>query len=252
MADSKKLHVAVFPWLAFGHMIPFLELGKKIAENGHFVSFISTPRNIKRLPKIRENLSSSINLVELPLPHETNLPQNAEATIDIPYHLIPYLKKAYDGLQETLAHFLQTNTPDWIIYDFAPHWLPPIAARLGISRAFLSVCNASTAAFFGPLRSEIREAYGLRTKPEHFTVPPKWISFPFKSVFRLFEANKFVESLLQNESGVSDSYRLWHCVEGSQLYLLRSCREFEQDCLNLLPELLSKPVIPVGLLLGAR
>ncbi|KAJ0046445.1 hypothetical protein Pint_05383 [Pistacia integerrima] len=61
MADAKQLHVAMFPWLAFGHMIPYFELAKRIAQKGHKVSFISTPRNIKRLPKIPPNLSSLMN-----------------------------------------------------------------------------------------------------------------------------------------------------------------------------------------------
>ncbi|CAK9172431.1 unnamed protein product, partial [Ilex paraguariensis] len=50
MASKSKLHVVMFPWLAFGHMISFLDLFKFIAQKGHKVSFISTPRNIKRLP----------------------------------------------------------------------------------------------------------------------------------------------------------------------------------------------------------
>ncbi|CAN1180156.1 UDP-glycosyltransferase 91A1 [Linum perenne] len=60
MADDeskKQLHIAVFPWLAFGHMIPFLELSKRIAQKGHTISFISTPRNINSLPQIPPHLS---------------------------------------------------------------------------------------------------------------------------------------------------------------------------------------------------
>ena len=57
MAELKKLHIAMFPWLAFGHIIPFLELGKLIARKGQRVSFISTPRNIERLPKILPDVS---------------------------------------------------------------------------------------------------------------------------------------------------------------------------------------------------
>ncbi|MFS8009991.1 putative soyasaponin III rhamnosyltransferase [Helianthus anomalus] len=48
--DHKQLHVAMFPWLAFGHIIPFLELSKIIAQKGHKVSFLSTTRNIQLSP----------------------------------------------------------------------------------------------------------------------------------------------------------------------------------------------------------
>ncbi|QHO40008.1 Putative UDP-rhamnose:rhamnosyltransferase [Arachis hypogaea] len=112
MADQpKKLHIAVFPWLAFGHIIPYFELAKLIAQKGHKVSFISTPTNIKRLPKLPSNLQPLVELIELSLPHVENLPQNAEATMDIPQHIVPYLKKAFDGLQQSLAKFLESSTP---------------------------------------------------------------------------------------------------------------------------------------------
>ncbi|MED6195965.1 hypothetical protein PIB30_042843 [Stylosanthes scabra] len=84
---NRKLHIAMFPWLAFGHMIPFYELAKLIAQKGHKVSFISTPRNIKRLPKLPSNLQPFVEFIELPLPNVENLPQNAESTLDVPYHI---------------------------------------------------------------------------------------------------------------------------------------------------------------------
>uniref|UniRef100_A0A0R0KRD6 Uncharacterized protein n=1 Tax=Glycine max TaxID=3847 RepID=A0A0R0KRD6_SOYBN len=80
MVQQHKLHIALFPWPAFGHIGPFFELAKLIAQKGHKISFISTPRNIHRLPK---------------------------ATMDIPQHIVPYLKKAYDDLQEPLTKFLR-------------------------------------------------------------------------------------------------------------------------------------------------
>ncbi|RDX61906.1 putative UDP-rhamnose:rhamnosyltransferase 1, partial [Mucuna pruriens] len=140
--EHQKLHIAVFPWLAFGHIGPFFELAKQIAQKGHKISFISTPRNIHRLPKLPENLQTSVDLIEFPLPHVDKLPQNAEATVDIPLHIIPYLKKAFDGLEEPLTKFLERCTPDWIICDFAPYWLPPISSKLGISCIFFSIFSA--------------------------------------------------------------------------------------------------------------
>ncbi|XP_065616898.1 putative UDP-rhamnose:rhamnosyltransferase 1 [Quercus suber] len=214
MAKRKKLHIAMFPWLAFSHIIPFLELGKLIAQKGHCISFISTPRNIDRLPSIPPHLTPLITLVKLPLPRVENLPENAMATMDVPHHIVPYLKLAYDSLDEPLSHFLESSAPDWIIHDFAPHWLPPIATKLGISRVFFRIFKASTLCLFRPVNQ------GTHDPPmelQHLLVPPKWVSFPTKIVFRLFEAKKIFEVLFEeNCSGVSDSFRLMTTVSGTK------------------------------------
>nr|GMC88557.1 UDP-glycosyltransferase 91A1 [Ipomoea batatas]GME20529.1 UDP-glycosyltransferase 91A1 [Ipomoea batatas]GME20532.1 UDP-glycosyltransferase 91A1 [Ipomoea batatas] len=96
--EGGKLHIVMFPWLAFGHMIPYFELSKLIAFKGHKVSFVSTPRNIDRLPKLSSSLASQISFVKLPLPHVKNLPENAEATIDVPYDKVKYLKYLMDWI----------------------------------------------------------------------------------------------------------------------------------------------------------
>ncbi|CAN1180168.1 Putative UDP-rhamnose:rhamnosyltransferase 1 [Linum perenne] len=132
-------------------MIPFLELSKLIAQKGHSISFISTPRNIQRLPPIPLHLSHLINFVPIPLPAgDGHLPDGAESTSDLPQDLVPYLKLAHDALEPELTQFLETKRPDWIIYDFAPHWLPPIAAKLGVNRIYFSINFAATWCFFAP------------------------------------------------------------------------------------------------------
>lgn len=189
MAETKKLHVVLFPWLAFGHLIPFFELAKQIARKGHKVSYISTSRNIDRLPKLSQKLNYSIHFVNLSLPLTKGLPENAEATKDVPLDKVQYLKKAFDGLESELTQFFEDSVPDWIIYDFTPYWLPPIAGKLGISCAFFSTFNAWSSVFFGPAK-DIIDGNVQRTKPEDFTVPPKWIPFPSNIAFRLYEINR--------------------------------------------------------------
>lgn len=130
--DRRTLHIGMFPWLAFGHMIPFLNLSKQLVQRGHKVSYISTPRNIDRLPKLPSEFASSISFVKIPLPKVENLPDNAEATTDICNEEMDYLKRAYDGLESGLTRFLNESSLDWIIYDFCTCWLPPIATRLGM------------------------------------------------------------------------------------------------------------------------
>ncbi|OIT22934.1 PREDICTED: putative UDP-rhamnose:rhamnosyltransferase 1 [Nicotiana attenuata] len=247
MADTKKLHVVLFPWLAFGHLIPFFELAKQIERKGHNVSYVSTSRNINRLPKLSQKLNYSIHFVNLSLPLTKDLPENAEATKDVPLDKVQYLKKAFDGLESELTQFLEDSVPDWIIYDFTPYWLPSIAGRLGISRAFFSTFNAWSSLFFGPAKDVI-DGNIQRTKPEDFTVPPKWIPFPSNIAFRLYEINRFFGHGQENVSGVSDWHRFGKSVSGCDVFLVRSSNELEREWLDLLPELHQKPIVPVGLL----
>ncbi|XP_042500485.1 putative UDP-rhamnose:rhamnosyltransferase 1 [Macadamia integrifolia] len=248
MAPRNGLRIVMFPWLAFGHMIPYLELSKGLAKRGHHISFISTPRNIERLPKLPHNLSHQINFVKLDLPPVANLPEGAEATSDLPFDKIQYLKKALDGLEGSFACFLESSAPDLIIYDFSHHWLEPIAAKHGVPCAYFSIFIASTLAFFGSpwLRMAGEDT---RTDPEHFTVPPKWFPSHSNLAFRLYEILKVSESLSENASGVSDMDRFDSAILGSTFVVVRSCEEFEGDSLRIMREKLYRvPVIPIGLL----
>ncbi|RDY06757.1 putative UDP-rhamnose:rhamnosyltransferase 1, partial [Mucuna pruriens] len=221
--ELQKLHIAVFPWLAFGHIGPYFELAKLIAQKGHKISFISTPRNIHRLPKLPENLQALVDLIELPLPHVEKLPENAEATMDVPHHMVPYLKKALDGLEEPLTKFLERCTPDWIIYDFAPYWLPPISSKLGIPCIIFCIFSAFGAS------SVIDLLVGKTSESPD---------------------NKVLvdEDSKADESGVSDVFRLRETLNGAQVCAHRSCMEIEGESLKLLEIKCRKPVIPVGLL----
>nr|XP_048334418.1 UDP-glycosyltransferase 91A1-like [Ziziphus jujuba var. spinosa] len=246
MAENHKFHIALFPWLAFGHMIPFLELAKLIAQKGHRVSFLCTPRNINRLPKLPPNL---INFVNLPLPHVEGLPEDAEATIDVPYHTIQYLKKAYDGLQEPVTLFLQSSNPNLIIYDFAPYWVAPIASKLGIKTSFFSILISPSLAFAGPpsvLKGESSVNYEIRTKPEDYTVPPKWIDFPTTVAFRYCEIKRIFDVVSPNDSGVSDIYRMGAAIESCDVVAIRGCIDFEPEWFRLLQNIYNKPVLPIG------
>ncbi|KAJ9670271.1 hypothetical protein PVL29_026675 [Vitis rotundifolia] len=247
MDDPEKLHIVMFPWLAFGHILPYLELSKLIAQEGHRISFISTPRNIDRLPKLPQNLQPLIDLVKFPLPNDDNLPENAEATTDLPYGNIPYLKKAFDGLQEPVTRFLETSHPDWVIHDFAPHWLPPIAAKHGVSRAFFCLFSA-TAICFGGSTSIMMEGGDPRTELHQFAAPPPWVTFPTKVALPLFLLRRSLDVNQANVSGVSDNFRMGSAILGCDVFSVRSCTELEPEWLDLLGKLHQKPLFPIGLL----
>ncbi|GJR14660.1 putative soyasaponin III rhamnosyltransferase [Tanacetum coccineum] len=245
--NRQHLHVAMFPWLAFGHIIPFLQLSKFIAEKGHKVSFLSTTRNIKRLPALPFHLSPLINLVSLELPRVQELPENAEATMDVRTEDIQYLKKAYDGLKPQVTQFFDKESPDWIIYDFASYWVPEVAGNLGVSRGYFQIINAWFSAFFGSPKDLIDSSDERKTL-EDFLTPPKWIPFPSNLCYRKHEAAWMLGSGLANASGVSDTYRSRMILEGSDCMFVRYCYEFEPQWLTLLQELYHLPVVPIGLM----
>ena len=149
MACVEKLHIVMFPWLAFGHIFPYLKLAKLMAAKGHKISFVSTPKNIDSLPKIPQNLAPFINLVKIPLPLVPNLPDNAESTTEVPFHKVKYLKLAYDLLQEPITRFLESSTADWILGDYVSYWLRPIASRLRIRWCHYNIYTASFMGFLG-------------------------------------------------------------------------------------------------------
>ncbi|XP_020162409.1 UDP-glycosyltransferase 91C1 [Aegilops tauschii subsp. strangulata] len=251
-AGAGGLEVVVFPWLAFGHMIPFLELSKRLAARGHAVAFVSTPRNLARLPPVPAHLSARIRFVALPLPAVEGLPEGAEVTSDLPPDKVELLKKAMDGLAGPLASFLADavaagRRPDWIILDFCDHWVPPIADQHKVPCAAFLIFHAASMAFIGPRWAN--DAHP-RTKPEDFTVPPKWIPFPSTTVFLHHEARRMLaDNFGENASGRSDTDRLWDVFERCRLTIHRSCRELEPGMFTLLSELLRKPAVPAGILL---
>ncbi|KAJ6307448.1 hypothetical protein OIU76_017275 [Salix suchowensis] len=228
--------------------VPRASQTKLIAQKGHKI--ISTPRNRDRLPKIPPYLAPLINFVKLPLPREAHLLEGDEATADVPYNKVQYLKVAFDGLKDPMTKFLATSDHDidYLLYDFAPYWLPDIATGLGIPNAFFSIFLGAAVCFLKP-QSLIED----RTEPEHFTATPKSIPFPTTVRFKLFEILRIFESVTGDASDVSDSYRLQEVLRCCQTVAIRSCMEFEPEWLHLFQELLGKPpVIPVSLLAPAE
>ncbi|KAJ0090349.1 hypothetical protein Patl1_13506 [Pistacia atlantica] len=242
MDNKEKLHIAMFPWLAYGHIMPFFQVAKFLVEKGHHVYFISTPKNIHRLPQIPNNLSSQLNFVQLPLPHVQGLPEGAESPADLPIHKAPYLKQAYDMLQLPFIKFLKNSQVTWIIQDFASYWLPSAAAQLGVNTVYFSIVNATTCSFFGSPADLIN---GRFQKAEDLTMVPQWINFNSNIKFKLHDIMRVQQEC---KDSVSDLYRYGTVLKDCRAVIVRSCPEFEPEAFTVFSKLLQKPVLPVSLL----
>ncbi|XP_011084237.1 UDP-glycosyltransferase 91C1 [Sesamum indicum] len=249
---GKVLHIVMFPWLAIGHLRPFLRLSICLAQKGHRISFISTPRNLHRAVKVPQDLSHLINVIAFPLPEVEHLPPHAESSMDVPHVKQQLLKVAFDLLRPLVSDFLDNvrPKPDWIVYDYASHWLPKLAEEMGISRAFFSLFTAAFMAFLGSPSALMDQKYSRSTAAD-FTIVPEWIPFPSDMAFRLHEMSKNMEKDADGneyDSGTSDSIRFGLSIDGSEIVIFRSCVEFEPEWFDLVRQLYQKPVIPVGIL----
>ncbi|KAJ6799975.1 UDP-glycosyltransferase 91C1-like [Iris pallida] len=242
MATDRQLHIAVLPWLAAGHLTPFVGLATRIALLGHRVSFLSTPPN---LPS-DNHLPSLLHLVPLTPSVHAHVSSTSELT-DSTEHLRPLLRRAYDSLSGPLADFLSSAaTPpvDWLLCDYAPYWAVPVARSLNVRTAFLSLFGAAVLGMLGPPDELISPR---RLAPEDFTVAPDWVPFPTSVAFRLPEARTvFGPAFGPDASGVSEAYRFGVTVRECDLVAVRSCVELEAEWLDLLKDIYGKTVLPVG------
>ncbi|PKI50320.1 hypothetical protein CRG98_029291 [Punica granatum] len=226
-----------------------LHLSISLARNGVQVSFVSTPRNIQRLPQIPADVLSLIHFVDLPLPQLDGniLAKGDEATVDIPFEKIQYLKIAYDRLKYPFEQLVISKCPDWIINDFIPYWVIEIAQKNEIPVAFFSVFSTALTVFVGPPDSLFTDGVKrLRPSSESLTVRPPWVDFPSSVAFRSHEAASFYAgAYMENASGISDVCRLAEVLQSCDLVAIRSCPEYEGQYLELYEELLHKKVIPL-------
>ncbi|KAM5555433.1 putative UDP-rhamnose:rhamnosyltransferase 1 [Rosa sericea] len=249
---AKELHVVMLPWSAFGHMMPFFQLSIALAKAKVHVSYIATPRNIQRLPKISPDLQPFIHLVPIPFPPLAPdfLPEGAEATVDLPFEKIDNLQIAYDLLQKPIKQFIADQMPDCIVPDFAAYWVVDIAKEYGVPLVYFSAFSAASSVFFGPLEnlSGVNRNYGLPS-PQSLTSPPEWITFPSLVAFKEYEAIYVPQGFWgKNSTGISGASRLAKVISASQALAIRTCNEIEGDYLEVYKKITGKPVIPTGVL----
>ncbi|CAN6304267.1 unnamed protein product [Urochloa humidicola] len=219
--QQRSLRVVLFPWLAFGHLLPHLELAERLASRGHRVTMVSTPGNVARLPPPRHG--AHVDLVSLPLPRVDGLPDGAESTNSIPHDKHALLFEAFDGLAAPFAEFLaaacadEHRRPDWIVVDIFHHWAAAAAAEHKV-----------------PLAVYLPSAAALVRNPG--AAVPRYESERAKAQYG------------SDHGGMSIFQRFFFVLERCTLAAMRSCVEWEPEFFPQVAPRLRKPVVPLGLL----
>lgn len=120
----------MLPFLAIGHISPFLELAKKLSDNGFSIHLCSTPINLTFIKtKIPNKYSSSIRLLQLRLPESPHLPPHYHTTNGLPPHLTSAFDAALSAAESAFSDIVKELAPDLFVYDvLLPPWAAAVAA----------------------------------------------------------------------------------------------------------------------------
>ncbi|XP_047309361.1 beta-D-glucosyl crocetin beta-1,6-glucosyltransferase-like [Impatiens glandulifera] len=150
--ETKKpcLNVVMVPWLAHGHISPYLELAKRLANRNFKIYLCSTPINLSSIKKrVTHKYSQSIKLIELHIPSQPDLPDPSfHTTNGLPLHLNSVLKRAMDMASPSFTEIIKTLKPDILIYDFNQQWASIAAASIGIPSVQFISASASLLCYF--------------------------------------------------------------------------------------------------------
>ncbi|XP_059628414.1 UDP-glucosyltransferase 29-like [Cornus florida] len=226
--QSRAIRVLMLPWLAHGHISPFLELAKKLTERNFHIYLCSTPINLSSIKKkIAEKYSLLIQLVELHLPSSPKLPPHNHTTNGLPMHLMHTLRDAFEMASPTFSNIIETLNPDLVIYDYSQAWAAAMAASLNVPAVQFLTTAASMVSFtLHKIKNPGKE-------------------FPFPAIYlREFERlSKSKTSLDLNKD--KDRY-LGGFKQSCNITLIKTFREIEGKYIEYSSNLAERRMVPVG------
>nr|GMC61577.1 beta-D-glucosyl crocetin beta-1,6-glucosyltransferase-like [Ipomoea batatas] len=223
--------VVMFPWLAYGHITPFVGLAKNLADRGFLVHLCSTPVNLNSIKNnIPQIYSQSIQFLDLHLPESPDLPPQYQTTNGLPLHLHDALKKVLKMAEPDFTKFLKTSNPDLLIYDVVNLWAEKVALSLNIPSVRFFTASAAMCSYFTHMMTKPGEEY------------------PFPALrLRKYEQTRTSE-LLSHETRNIKREKSQETVDSppQAMMLVNSSREVEGKYIDYLSETMKYKVVSVG------
>lgn len=245
------IHVVMFPFLAFGHISPFVQLARKLVaggDGGLRVTFLSAAANVPRIEAMLASAAGAVAVAPLQLPHVPGLPVGAESTAEVSADGAELLKIAVDGTRPQVAALFAELRPDVVMFDFATPWVTAIAAPLGIKTLHLNVFAAVSGAYLAVparrLHGPHPSVHDLASAPEGFPLSTPLATVP------AYQAADFTY-LFTSFHGMPCVYdRIVAGIEATDGIVMKTCAEMEGPYINYLAAqfgkrlLLAGPVVP--------
>ncbi|KDP45289.1 hypothetical protein JCGZ_15154 [Jatropha curcas] len=116
MTTKQDIHVVMFPWFAFGHISPFVQLSNKLSFHGFRITFLSPPGNIQRI-KSSLLLTQKAQIIALQIPPVDGLPIGFDSTSEMAPYMAELLKQALDLMKPQIENLLSQINPDFVFLD---------------------------------------------------------------------------------------------------------------------------------------
>ncbi|XP_043697210.1 scopoletin glucosyltransferase-like [Telopea speciosissima] len=139
MGSPAPPHIVIFPFMAYGHIIPFLDLSKALTHRNIKITIITTPGNASFIQK-HISKYPQIHLSEIPFPITQNLPKGCENTAQLPsiafyFHFLEATKQLQEPFHQLLQNMSQSNDlPICVISDFFLGWTLPVCCEFSVPR----------------------------------------------------------------------------------------------------------------------
>lgn len=229
LRNDQTTRILMFPWLAHGHISPYLELAKRLSHRNFVIHLCSTSANFRSIEhSIGDKYAASVRLVELRLPTDL-LPRCYHTTNGLPPELMPRLKRSLDMAETNFRRLLASLKPDLLVYDFLQPWAPKAAAELGVPAVEFVTSSATMMAYLF----------------HSFAHPAA--DFPFKEIYYRDYELPHRSALLAADEGVRRNAFLG-VERSSDVVLMKGFREIESKYSDHLQTLLKKRVVFVGAL----
>ncbi|KAJ6754763.1 GLYCOSYLTRANSFERASE [Salix purpurea] len=170
-----QIHIAFFPFMAQGHIIPTVDMARTFARHGVKATIITTPLTAPLVSRTIERdieLGSKICVLVMKFPSlEAGLPEGCEnASFIKTLEMVPKFFKAVSLLQQPLEHLLEECRPNCLVADMMFPWATKVAGKFGIPRlvfhgtSYFALCVSDCLKRFEPYKS-------VETDSEPFPVP---------------------------------------------------------------------------------
>ncbi|GFP81914.1 beta-d-glucosyl crocetin beta-1 6-glucosyltransferase [Phtheirospermum japonicum] len=229
-------NILMFPWLAHGHIFPYLELAKSLLHRKNLhIYFCSTAINFTSIQAFihQNSLHDSIELVQLHLQPSPELPPHYHTTKNLPPSLNFTLLKALQTSNSSFSEIVATLRPDLVIYDVFQPWAAKIAHSQRIPAVYFSIFGAATLSYV-----------------HHQHTFGKKVGFPIGTVRfedgELKSLEVLFEYLYANIHDVDQDFLFGCFKQSSDVVLIKTSNGIEEKYMEYLSSLSGKKLVPVG------